>query len=190
MFRIAQSIGRGTNYYVALAENQGQLFDTLTEAQLSLDPSAEVEVFNPLLVGEPEKCNVYYFSEQGRYTTYKRVCTATPEYPLGRVNFFAGWQETVNNRTYNYTSPDYSTINEVTTWINNQPQPEPAPTPAPTPTEPYPYIPSDKEGGEYKPTLAARMPMVGNRKIVQVYCRRVRNKFIKPHVHKKLHPLV
>jgi hypothetical protein len=41
-----------------------------------------------------------------------------------------------------------------------------------------------------KATLAARFPVVGNRALVQVYLRRIRDKFISKKLHSKLHPLV
>jgi hypothetical protein len=47
--------------------------------------------------------------------------------------------------------------------------------PAPTPTS---------------KTVAARFPMIGNRAIIQVYMRKLRDKIIRKEVHKKLHPLV
>ena len=40
------------------------------------------------------------------------------------------------------------------------------------------------------PSLAARFPIVGNRAIVQVYLRRLRDKVFTKKMHQKLHPLI
>lgn len=64
-------------------------------------------------------------------------------------------------------SPEFTSETDVLAWITAQTTVKPT-----------------------KPTLAARVPTLGNSALVQVYLRQLRNKIISKENHKKLHPLV
>jgi hypothetical protein len=119
---------------------------------------------------------------------------------------FSSWDETA--RTY---------ITDIEVYVNESPSEPPVVIP---PTSPGPTIPPITQPVVYVcpygdgylfatkqelynhviaehhtdavpgKTLAARVPMVGNHKIVQVYLRKIRDKLISRETHKRLHPLV
>jgi hypothetical protein len=62
-------------------------------------------------------------------------------------------------------TPEFATVDELLVYIKPVVPPEPS-------------------------TYAARVPMVGNSRLVQIYLRKLRNKLISKKLHKRLHPLV
>lgn len=137
------------------------------------------------------------FTEDDRHTTL-----ATPQRIIGYIAFMGcNWRDAAGSTVIN-NAPMHTWIRRVNLFIN--------PTVSPFDLYPCPFndsltfysqaeLDEHIKAEHYNPipptpppskSIAARVPMVGNSDLVQVYLRKLRDRVFTKEQHKKLHPII